>query len=63
MSFNHEIKILRELDHPNLIKFIEIFLTNENIYIITEWYSGGSLKDFIKNSNNFDEQQIKQYFF
>ena len=31
-----EIKILKELDHPNIIKLKEVFVENQNIYLAME---------------------------
>jgi serine/threonine protein kinase len=35
-NIKKEIKILGELDHPNIIKFEAVFQTVNNIYIIME---------------------------
>jgi len=32
-----------KLDHPNICKFIETFIDNENVYLVMEYLSGGSL--------------------
>lgn len=31
-----EVSILRELDHPNILKLYELFQDNQNYYLITE---------------------------
>ncbi|EGR29750.1 hypothetical protein IMG5_149340 [Ichthyophthirius multifiliis] len=38
-----EIKILKNLDHTNILKLIELFQDNKNYYVITEFCSGGDL--------------------
>ena len=43
----NEINLLRELDHPNIIKMYEYFQDNDKIYIITEICSGGELYEKI----------------
>ncbi len=35
----NEIKILKELDHPNILKIHEYFAKNRSIILITEWVS------------------------
>jgi len=42
-EFINEIEILRELDHPNVIKMYEIYYTNQKIWIVTELCMGGDL--------------------
>lgn len=35
-SFEHEVKILRSLRHPNIVLFMGVALNAENRYIVTE---------------------------
>lgn len=42
-----EINILKRLDHPNVIKFIDAKKTENNIYLIMEFCNGGSLEDYV----------------
>ena len=41
--FNNEIFILRNLDHPNIIKFYETKETLNNYYLVFEFCNGGGL--------------------
>lgn len=45
----NEAVILKELDHPNIIKVYEVCKTANNYYIIMEFANGGTLKDFLDN--------------
>ncbi len=45
---NNEINILLDVNHPNILKFNELKETLKNIYIITEYYNGGTLKNFME---------------
>jgi len=50
----NEMKILRKLDHPNIIKLYELFQDNENFYLITEYSSfqkNLSSKGFVEEEN------------
>lgn len=38
-----EVEILRELDHPNVIKLFETFEDKDSIYIVMEICEGGEL--------------------
>lgn len=33
---SEEVKILNSLDHPNIVKYYEIYEDNENLYIVME---------------------------
>lgn len=48
-----EINVLKKMNHPNIIKFIDAKKTENNIYLIMEFCNGGSLEEFIaKNKGN-----------
>ena len=40
-----EIITLRQLDHPNIVKFFEAFESRAEIVIVTEFLDGGELFD------------------
>jgi calcium-dependent protein kinase len=41
--FFYEIEILRDLDHPNVLKVFEYFQDKDRLYIVTEYVKGGEL--------------------
>ena len=51
-----EIKILKEIDHPNFVKLYEIIENKERIYLIMEYASGGELFDFIVSKDRLSEK-------
>ena len=46
-----EIKIMANLDHPNIIKVYEYFLSSKSIQVIMELSSGGELWDRISEKH------------
>ena len=46
-QFQSEINIMRELDHPNIIKLFETFEDSRNVYLVMEHCEGGELFDRI----------------
>jgi len=46
MLFN-EINILKEIDHPNIVKMYEFFEDDKRYYLVTEICKGGELFDEI----------------
>jgi serine/threonine protein kinase len=59
-----ELKVLQALKHPNIIYLHEIIndpnKTNEDIYLVTEYHSNGSIGDQLKNINKlFKENNEK----
>jgi calcium-dependent protein kinase len=55
MLFN-EINILRELDHPNIVKMFEFFEDEKRFYIVQEICKGGELFDEILHRGKFTER-------
>ena len=52
----NEINILKTLDHPNIMKIYEYYVSNNHIYIVSEYFSGGELFDKIVSCKKFNEQ-------
>ncbi|EEA06439.1 calcium-dependent protein kinase, putative [Cryptosporidium muris RN66] len=53
--FMKEINIMKNLDHPNIVKLYETYQDHKNIYLVLEFCSGGELFDRIIQQGNFDE--------
>lgn len=57
-----EINILKDLDHPSIIKFYDSFIYKHKICIIMEFAEGGDLKSIIKDHQNrleiIEEDQV-----
>jgi len=51
----NEINILKNLDHPNIIKVYEFFNTTNKFFIVTELCTGGELFDKITEVKYFNE--------
>lgn len=56
-----ELEILRQVDHPNIIKFHESYVDYRYIHIVMELAEGGELFDKIVKSKRFSERQAAQY--
>lgn len=46
-SILREINLLRKLNHPNIVKFIDAKKTKDYMYLITEFCNEGSLEDHV----------------
>ena len=55
-----EIKILRSLDHPNIVKYFETYEDENLIHIVMEYIPGQNLLDLLtsRKKKNFTEHQI-----
>ncbi|XP_074640705.1 LIM domain kinase 1-like isoform X2 [Tubulanus polymorphus] len=50
-TFLKEVSVLRSLDHPNLLKFIGVLYRDKRLNIVTEFISGGTLKEVLHNKS------------
>jgi len=55
--FRQEISIMKQLDHPNVIKLFETFEDHRNIYLVMELCTGGELFDRIIELGHLTEHQ------
>lgn len=55
MLFN-EINILKEIDHPNIVKMYEFFEDEKRYYLVTEICKGGELFDEVLRLGHFTER-------
>ena len=46
--FEYEIKILKMLNHPNIVKLEKLKISLHNYYIIMEYVNGGELSNYLK---------------
>lgn len=54
---NNEISVLKNLDHPNIIKLFECYYDSNYYYLIEEYCNGGDLYDYIKKQKFFSEKK------
>lgn len=48
-----EVAVVKQLDHPNIMKLYEFFEDKKNYYLVSEVYKGGELFDEIINRQRF----------
>ena len=63
--FRNEITILKEINHENIMKLIEIKQSKDNYYLVCELCNGGSLNDCLNKYRKINRQpfteEIVQY--
>ena len=55
-----EAILLKSLQHPNIIQFIDIFSDANNLYLIMELVSGGDLFDRIVEKGRYEEDEARE---
>ncbi|KAF2431836.1 Pkinase-domain-containing protein [Tothia fuscella] len=56
-----EIDLLKNLNHPNIVKYQGFVKSSENLYIILEYCENGSLHSICKNFGKFPENLVALY--
>ncbi|TKA78167.1 hypothetical protein B0A55_03894 [Friedmanniomyces simplex] len=56
-----EIDLLKNLNHPNIVKYHGFVKSVENLYIILEYCENGSLHSICKNFGKFPENLVSLY--
>ena len=54
----NEISILKELDHPNIIKIKKAYSDNKKLYTVTEYIEGGDLYKFMAENKVIGERNM-----
>jgi serine/threonine protein kinase len=56
-QFHTEIDALRSLNHPNIIQLLDVYITEEKIFIIMELMEGGELFDYVVQKGTLTEEE------
>jgi calcium-dependent protein kinase len=56
-----EVEVLRQLDHPNILKIIEVIEDTRNYHIITELCTGGELFEKLLSLKTLSESTVSCY--
>ena len=56
-QFNLEIKVLKMLNHPNIIKLVDAFETADSVYMVLEQCYGGELFDHVVDKGTLSEEE------
>ncbi|KAF5956626.1 hypothetical protein HYC85_003851 [Camellia sinensis] len=57
-----EIRTMKLLRHPNIVRIHEVIGTKTKIYIVMEYVSGGQLSDKLSYINRLNEREARKHF-
>lgn len=57
-----EIKILKLFKHPHIVRLYEVIDTPTDIFVVTEYISGGELFDYIVERGRLLEDEARKCF-
>ncbi|KAF1334071.1 Agc/akt protein kinase, partial [Globisporangium splendens] len=56
-----ERRILRDIDHPFVVRLRYAFQTEDKLYLVMDYYNGGSLFFHLRKSRKFSEKRARFY--
>ena len=56
--FIQELKILQQIDHPNIIKFYEVYEEEHQFHLVMEYCQGGDLYERLNEITCFSEKEV-----
>ena len=60
-KFVKEAKNLAQMNHPHIVKVVDVFEENDTVYYVMQYLSGGSLADYVKQHGALDEAIAIKY--
>jgi serine/threonine-protein kinase len=57
-AFIREASILVHLDHPGIVRVLDVFAAHGTFFIVMPWLEGSTLREYIDSNWEFEPQQI-----
>ncbi|XP_063692244.1 MAP/microtubule affinity-regulating kinase 3-like isoform X28 [Bolinopsis microptera] len=61
-KLNREMKIMKRLNHPNIVRLYEVIETEKTLYLVMEYASGGEVFDYLVAHGRMKEKEARQKF-
>ena len=57
-----QVMIMRQLDHPNIVKLFQVIETEKTLYLVMEYASGGEVFDYLVLHGRMKEKEARAKF-
>lgn len=57
-----EVNAMRIMNHPNIVKLLEVIDTEETLFIVMEYLSGGDLSTYLETQGRLTEGEARGAF-
>jgi serine/threonine protein kinase len=61
LSYQKEIEVMKNLNHPNIVRYLGTQLCPNCMYIFLEYVPGGSISSLLAKFGKFEESVLKLY--
>lgn len=62
ISVRKEINIMRQLDHPHIVRLFEVIDTPSNVYVVMEYMSSGEMFYYLTENGKLHEDEARRLF-
>ena len=62
VKIQREIALMRLVDHPHLLKLIDVLESPSNLYIVLEYASHGELFDYLVEHRSLSDEEAARFF-
>ena len=60
-SLESEIELLKTLEHPNIVQYLDSYADGQYLYIFLEYVPGGSVASLLRSYGAFEEQLVQNF--
>lgn len=57
-----KVRIMKMLDHPNIVKLFQVIQTDKTLYLVMEYASGGEVFDYLVMHGRMKEKEARAKF-
>ncbi|BGP47662.1 serine/threonine-protein kinase gin4 [Rhodotorula kratochvilovae] len=62
MGIEREIVIMKLIEHPNILRLLDVWETGSELYLIMEYVEGGELFDYLVRKRRLSSDEARHYF-
>ncbi|KAF9403678.1 hypothetical protein BGZ94_004541, partial [Podila epigama] len=61
-GIEREIAIMKLINHPHVIRLYDVYETEQELFLVMEYVSGGELFEYLVNKGRLDESEALRFF-
>jgi hypothetical protein len=57
-NIDREAELLKKLQHPQIVRLVDLFVDDQRAYLVLQHVPGNSLKELVQNGGKFPEERV-----